>query len=269
MQITVTPNPTDAKRLIIRNVRIAYADGLNVARVAKSKTPNPNAKPQFSSVFFIPKSDAAAIQAIQMAMWSAVQTKFGQQAEAKWRLINANNKLPFRDGDLKFNDQGQPMDGYAGNMFISGNAKADRPPILLDLYETAPGSGVPLKLERPQNRIYSGCYVNIEISMWAYDNNSDGVGADLLLVQFAGDGDRFGGGGEANVSAFGAVAAPQVAVGFGGAPMPAAPQFAAPQFAAPAAPQFAAPAAPQFAAPAAPQMPAAPQFAVPGSTAPL
>jgi hypothetical protein len=254
MQITVTPNAASAARIIVRNARIGYADGLNVARIAKTKTPNPNAKPMFSSVFFIPKSDTAAVAAIQAAMWAAVQAKFGQQAEAKWRQIMANNKTPLKDGDLKFNQQGEPMDGFAGNYYIQANAKQDRPPLLLDLYETAPGSGIPAKLERPQNRIYSGCHVNVELNLWGYDNGADGIGGDIVVVQFAADGDQFSGGGAPDMGAFGAVAAPTAQMGFAPAAAPAAPGFAppaAPTFAAPAAP-VAAPAMPAFTMPATP-----------------
>jgi hypothetical protein len=256
MSVTVTPNASVPTKVIIRNVRIGYANGLNEARVnAKAQA---GAKPQFSSVFFVPETETAAIQAIQAAMWAAVTAKFGDKANIKWTQIHANNKIPFKNGALNAD-----KDGYLGNMFLQANARENQPPKLLDIFEDAPGSGRPAVLNRPQNRIYSGCYVNLEVNFWAYDKGADGVACDMLLVQFAADGERFGGGVTADESAFGAAAAPTAAIGV--AP-------AAPAFAAPAAPAFAAPAAPQFAAPAptpafaVPQM-AAPQFAAPAAPA--
>ena len=256
MSVTVTPNASVPTKVIIRNVRIGYANGLNEARVnAKAQA---GAKPQFSSVFFVPETETAAIQAIQAAMWAAVTAKFGDKANIKWTQIHANNKIPFKNGALNAD-----KDGYLGNMFLQANARENQPPKLLDIFEDAPGSGRPAVLNRPQNRIYSGCYVNIEVNFWVYTNKAEGVSCDMLLVQFANDGERFGGGVTADESAFGAAAAPTAAIGV--AP-------AAPAFAAPAAPAFAAPAAPQFAAPAptpafaVPQM-AAPQFAAPAAPA--
>lgn len=44
------------------------------------------------------------------------------------------------------------------------------------------------------DRIYSGCYVNAKVRMWAQDNNfGKRVNAQLLTVQFAEDGDAFSG----------------------------------------------------------------------------
>jgi hypothetical protein len=248
MSITVTTSNTAPSKVIIRGVRIAYAQGLNEAKI--NALAPAGAKPQYSSVFFVPETETAAVAAIQAAMWAAVSAKFGDKAALKWAQMQANNKLPLKNGNLKAD-----KDGFAGNLYLSATSNESQPPKLLDIFEDAPGSGRPAVLTRPQNRIYSGCYVNIEVNFWVYTNKAEGVSCDMLLVQFAADGERFGGGVTADESAFGAQAAPTAAIG-------AAP--AAPQFAAPAAPQFAAPAAPQFAAPAAP---AAPAFAAPAAPA--
>jgi hypothetical protein len=236
-------------KVIIRGVRIGYANGLNEARV-NVKANNPNAKPQYSCVFFVPDADQAAIKAIQAAMWAAASAKFGDKAQVKWAQVHANNKIPFKSGALH-----PDREGYAGNMFLQANAKAEQPPKLFDIFEDAPGSGRPMVLTRPQNRIYSGAVVNIEVNFWAYDKGADGIACDMLLVQFAADGERFSGGAaQADESAFSAQAAPTAAIGGFGGGVPAAPAFAAP-----AAPAFAAPAAPGF-----PQVgvPSTAQFAV-------
>lgn len=43
---------------------------------------------------------------------------------------------------------------------------------------------------------YSGCIVNSRYTLWTFDNESSGVGANLRSIQFVKDGPAFGGGGE-------------------------------------------------------------------------
>lgn len=255
MTVSFTVNPATPTKIVLRNVPIGYANGLNEARI-NAKATSATAKPQFSSVFFVPKASTDVINAINAALWAACVLKFKDKAELKWGQIFANNKVPFKNGDLN-----RDKPGYEGTMYVQANARADQPPVLLDNIESEPGSGRPRRLDRPQNRIYSGALVNVELSFWGYDKGSDGLACDMLVVQFAGDGERFSGGAAADESAFGAAAAPNV--GIGAAPAaPAGP----PANAAPAAPQYAAPSAP-----AAPAATAAPQYAaptVPTATAP-
>jgi hypothetical protein len=68
--------------------------------------------------------------------------------------------------------------------------------------------------------IYSGCYVNMQIALWAQQNNfGKRVNAQLRGIQFLRDGEAFSGGGVANPDEFDAVeadadgAAPEAAAG--------------------------------------------------------
>lgn len=248
-QIRIQRDAQMQSRFTIFGARIGYADGLNAPKSQAAQQPGqaPSA-PKFSSVLFVPETAQEVLQTVQAVMWELVQKEFGQTAQMVWQELAASNKLALRSGATKAS-----QDGFLGNFFINANAKT--PPSLFHKYLKPDGSGV-VELSRPQSVIYSGCYVNVQLNLWV-QNNAHGkrVNAELLAVQFAEDGDAFGGGASADTSVFVGVAAPSPA-GFGAAPAAApaaqgfgAPQqqFAAPQHAPAAAPGFGAPQ--QFAAP--------------------
>jgi hypothetical protein len=249
-QIRIQRDAQMQSRFTIFGARIGYADGLNAPKSQAAQQPGqaPSA-PKFSSVIFVPETAQEVLQSVQAVMWELVQKEFGQTAQMVWQELAASNKLALRSGATKASQE-----GFLGNFFINANAKPERPPGLFHKYLKPDGSGV-VELSRPQSVIYSGCYVNVQLNLWV-QNNAHGkrVNAELLAVQFADDGDAFGGGASADTSVFGGVAAPSPA-GFGAPQQPATPGFGAPA----AAPGFGAPAAaPGFGAPA-----AAPGFGAP------
>lgn len=90
------------------------------------------------------------------------------------------DKLCLRDGD------DVDYDGYAGCMSLK--ASTPKRPMVIDRDKTP--------LTEDDNRIYSGCYVNAIVELWA-QNNAYGkrINATLLGVQFYADGEAFGDGG--------------------------------------------------------------------------
>lgn len=250
-----TPSPAVTRddglptRFVLSNVRIAFAHNLNTPMV---NTPAPGqaatSAPKYSCVVLIPETEQAVLTQVNTILWEACNREFGQNATAVWTELQASNKLCLRSGATK-----AMQEGFLGNFFISAAAKELAPPKLFHKYMNQAGTG-PEQLARPQNVIYSGCYVNIQLNVWVQNNKDHGrrINAEVLAVQFAADGESFGGGAQANEAMFSAVARPTGAIG---APAQA-PSFAAP---APAqAPGFN-PAAQGFAPPA--QAPAADGFA--------
>lgn len=246
--------------LMLSNVRIAYADGLNTARVMKGQPGQTSQNPTYSCALLISNESTDAINTIRAAMWRLAEATFGQSASAIWQEMEASGKLALKNGATKAS-----QDGFLGHMFFSPNAKQEKPPLLLHKFaDPEKTDGSPLILKRPQGIIYSGCYVNAQINLWVQNNDfGRRINSEVLAVQFANDGDRFGGGASANISAFSAAPAPAgmaQATGFGGAPAPAPAAPAAPG--APGAPvQQAVPQGfpPQMAAPGMPAQQAAPQ----------
>jgi hypothetical protein len=87
-------------------------------------------------------------------------------------------------------------DGYEGHWAVTAHRKekdgrplvmdSDRSPIYQPSNELYPGKA---------GRIYSGCYVVMQINFWAQDNdNGKAIRAELVGIQRAKDGDAFSGG---------------------------------------------------------------------------
>ena len=93
------------------------------------------------------------------------------------------DKTCYRDGA----DKAAQYDGYEGNMYLTAiRQEKDGRPIVIDR-NRAP-------LVEADGKIYSGCYVNLKVDLWAQDNQyGQTVRATLLVVQFVRDGDSFGG----------------------------------------------------------------------------
>ena len=102
-------------------------------------------------------------------------------SETKWTdAVKAKCDKALRDGDADRPED----DAYAGKLFI--NAKSAKKPLIV---KTIQGKNVEVDAET----IYSGCYVNCGISIYAYDQaGNKGVGIGLRGVQFDHDGEPLG-----------------------------------------------------------------------------
>lgn len=247
MKTSFKADPTNKGRGTVYNVRLAYAQDLITPRAMARDDGTPGV-PRYGATILIPETDTDTLNAIQALMWAIAQEKFGAQAQGVWMEMQASGKLALKSGATKASKE-----GFLGNFFISASAKAERPPMLYHKY--AGPDGKVQQLPRPNSVIYSGCYANVQLSFWAQNNGyGKRINADVVAVQFAGDGTAFAGSATGvDESAFSGEAAPDAFQ----VPPQAAPQFAPPQ-AAPAAPQAAPQFAPPAAAPAAPMQPSPP-----------
>jgi hypothetical protein len=88
--------------------------------------------------------------------------------------------LCLRDGDEV------EYDGYAGHMTLKASTK--KRPLVVNKDKTP--------LTEQDGVVYSGCYVNGIIDLWAQNNQfGKRINATLLGVQFASDGEAFSSGG--------------------------------------------------------------------------
>lgn len=107
------------------------------------------------------------------------------------QLLKAQNRLPIHDGAEKAN-----YPGYLGNFYT--NASNEIRPVI----RHKNGS----QLEAKDGVIYSGCYVDMVLDVWAQDNQfGRRVNASLLAVTFAGDGERLAGGASATDDDYAAI----------------------------------------------------------------
>lgn len=151
----------------LKNVRLSYAH-LFTARAV-----NEGDKPKFSASFILDKEKhAKAIKQVQAAIKQLAMEAFKGK-------VPSTLKPCLRDGE-EYEDK----DGYGEDvMFIA--ASSDKRPPVVDRDMT------PITAE--DDKIYSGCYVNVTLRLWVQNNQyGKRVNAALRAVQFVRDGEALG-----------------------------------------------------------------------------
>jgi len=162
-------------KLILTNVRLSFPSIWEFAQY-KGKSQD-----RFEATFLVEKGTEQA-KAVQDAVKSVGAAKFGE----KW----AQAGLPLHDGDKK------DYEGYAGHWSLKAATK--KRPVILDRDKSV--------LQEQDGRPYAGCYVNASVTLSAYTNDyGDFISCQLNGIQFARDGDAFGGGEGYSDDDFGAV----------------------------------------------------------------
>ena len=156
------------KTVVLKNVRLSFAD------IWQPKAFNPGSPPKYSCNFLPDKeTQGDQIKAIEKKMAEMAMDFFnGKPPKGIKRCLG--------DGEDK------AYEGYDGQMFISASSK--RQPEIIDRDKSP--------LVELDDKPYSGCYVNAVIGLWVQDNQyGKRVNANLDVIQFQSDGERFGGGG--------------------------------------------------------------------------
>jgi hypothetical protein len=179
------PKQAPVHRLTIKDVRIAYAPGIFIARAGKDA--GPDAPKKYGAAFLFPPTHPC-VKELGEVVVKVAQGKWGAKADEMLKMLKAGDRLPVHSGDAKATSA-----GYAGNLFL--NAGNTIRPTVVD------GNRAPLT--QNDGKPYSGCYVNAIIEIWAQDNQyGKRVNASLLGVQFVRDGERLAGGSVATADDF-------------------------------------------------------------------
>lgn len=159
-------------RIKLNNVRISYAN------VFKARAMQEGQEEKYSAQFILPK-DHPQIKEFKKTVYEAAKEKFPKLV--KDNKIPAKLKTPLRDGDDEREDD---LDVYGGMYFF--NANNSKRPTVVDR-DRSP-------LTEDDNVIYSGCYVNAILDIYAFDSHGNkGVAVSLGGVQFKKDGEALGG----------------------------------------------------------------------------
>jgi hypothetical protein len=156
--------------------------------------------PKFNGNFIIEK-DGDASKAIRKAMEAVAIEKWGANGVKVLDNFEAS-KLCLRDGDRNLDKDGNVRKGFEGMQYIVASSKTK--PGLFD-NKKDPATDKARALLTDDGTLYSGCYVNLSLDIYAVDNPTQkvkGVFADLRGVQFAGHGERLGGGAPATADEF-------------------------------------------------------------------
>ncbi len=197
-------------KIKLQNVRLLYAAAL----FEPQKGPNGEGDPKFSATFGFPP-DHPVVAEIKAGFKKVAEEKWGAKAAEVFAALKAGDKLCMHDGAAKGD-----REGYAGNQYLSASNKLK--PLVVDNV-AAPGTQTPRVLTATDGRVYSGCYVNATIELWAQDNKfGKRINASLMGVQFARDGQRLSGGGVASVDDFEAIPEAAAPAGGGATTAPAA-----------------------------------------------
>jgi len=161
------------EKLIIPEARLAFADA-----IFEKQSVN-GGEPQYGCTLILPPH-SPAIALVKNEEDRLAQLTWADKWQTMIEMIRANNGQALKPGALK-----AKFDGFAGNFFISCNAKVQPTTVDRRGVQVSAKDGV----------IYSGCYVLAHISLWTQDNQwGQKINANLLGLQFLRDGDAFSGG---------------------------------------------------------------------------
>ncbi len=165
----------------LNNVRLAFP------AIFEAKAINAADDPAYSATFLFGTDDPAA-KVMSSAIDEAAAEKWGPKAKDILKALRAKGDVCLHAGEEK-----AQYDGFEGNLFVSARSKTR--PTVVDKDKTP--------LTMADGKPYGGCYVNAILDVWAQDNNfGKRVNASLSGIQFAGDGDSFGGARPARVDDF-------------------------------------------------------------------
>jgi len=141
---------------------------------------------------FLLSKDHPGLKALSDAIMAAAQKKWKDKAAEKVRNAKARDKLPVHSGELKAD---KPYGAaYAGMLYVSARNNASKnPPIPVYDNVIDPKTNAAKELSAADARIYSGCYVNVLLDIFGYDQGGEGLGAAMAGVQFHADGERLSG----------------------------------------------------------------------------
>ena len=180
----------------IKGARLFFAR--NVFNATKPRTASADAKLKYQLEAAIdPGSENHRL--IKEALLKEANAKTqGKGVEKLKQIAAAGNLWVLRDGDLRVDNNGDTRPEYKGKLIVS--AKNEVRPLVLG---GGPDGRSPLT--EADGKLYSGCFVNAIIDVQIGDKPKWQAYAYLLGVQFAGDGERTGGGSIAHMDDFEAI----------------------------------------------------------------
>ena len=162
-------------KIVIKNVRLSYP---KLFEAAQFKGTGPA---RYEAQFMV-EPDSEAHKKIEEAIAQVASDRFGGKATATLKKLRASKQTCcYVAGEMTGREENE------GLMVLSTNRKEkDGPVAVFDADKT------PIHVDN--GRVYAGCYVNASVDLWAQDGQYSGIRCTLVAVQFAKDGDAFGGG---------------------------------------------------------------------------
>lgn len=166
--------------------------GSYVTAITPRLPKNGKGKAKFGITVVLPKDDPKTdrfLKQLRACFAQSMTEKFGKVLPEK-----TMKHFPIRDGDDYVDDDGNVREEFAGNWVIS--AKSDRAPGLSILHEDGTREEVEDRAMVAET-FYSGAYYYASLTTyaWTHEEGGKGVSVSLSGLLWAGEGERFGGGG--------------------------------------------------------------------------
>lgn len=160
-------------KVVVANARLSYANVFEPKAFEGQEA-------KYSVSLIISKDDKDTIKLINEAIDNA--TEDGK--EKYWSGKKPRGmKLPLRDGDEEREDE-----AYKNSFFINASSK-NAPQVVGKQKDSATGKAISLG----SDEVYSGCYANVSLNFYPFNNVSKGVAAGLGPIQKEADGEPLGG----------------------------------------------------------------------------
>lgn len=162
--------------MILTNIRVSF---VNVVKPA----PNLSGDLKYSVQVHIDKTDEKNLKVANAEIDKAIE----KGKAGKWGGKKPKFRYePLRDGDAELASGDQTDKVYAGIYFLSAT---------MDPAYGRPGVvDENLNPVMDQDKIYSGCYCNVDLKAFPYDNSGNkGIGWGLSNIMFVRDGERLDG----------------------------------------------------------------------------
>ena len=169
-------------KIVLKDVRLAFTSVFTAAQF------DATSDPAFETHIIIdPKS--GTVKPLEETIRAVAKEKWEDRAPAILKDLAAKDRIAFRKSE-KTSEAGESYSGFEGMYWLK--AKSKKRPGVLNRDKTP--------LDEQDGVIYSGCYANVSLDVYAYDDKKFGkrIIAKLLAVQFSKDGDSFGGGARAS-----------------------------------------------------------------------
>lgn len=161
-----------------------------------------NKKYRWSATALIPYESP-----LKTAVDAALKDVAKEKWEKKWQSVYENIIVDPK-GCCLIDGKRKEYDGYQGHWALTAHRPQDKGrPLVLDNDKSPIYKPTNEVYEGKAGRVYSGCFVNMQVEFWAQDNsNGKALRATLLGVQRVRNGDAFGGGVAPTTDAFGEIA---------------------------------------------------------------
>lgn len=153
--------------------RCSYPD---VFRKRAYQESDPPEKHRYGCHVIFPKADTKQVEIIRQAILTVIKEKHPKDAEKQFKIFEAAQKLPLKDGDLTGREELEGMCDFAAY------EKKVRPLVV--------NRDRSLIVE-DDNILYPGCNIVLLAEVYYSDNGGARVTAALKGVQFVSDGEAF------------------------------------------------------------------------------